>query len=118
MGGHRLISHSILGLFIFGYLSKLGLMRLGSILLVDMNIVWIAFMVGVVSHLLADMLTKEGVPLLFPLPWEIGIPPFRFLRIKTGGLIEKSVVFPGLMLASGAMMTNGYDKILEFLKSL
>ena len=53
---------------------------------------------GFVSHLIMDTFTKEGVPWLFPIPIRFGIPPFSFLRLKTGGMLEKTFVFPGLIL--------------------
>lgn len=98
LGGHRFISHSILGIFLFGYLAKFILDLTGSFLIVNGTIVWWAFMIGYVSHLIMDTITRDGVPWFFPIPIHIGIPPFRALRIKTGGMMEKSVIFPGLLL--------------------
>ena len=118
LGGHRFISHSILGIIIFGFLSKFLFNILGSFILVDMQIVWIAFMIGYISHLLMDTTTKEGIAWFFPIPWRIGIPPFSFLRIKTGGWIEKLFVFPGLVFLNGYLIYTYYPKYLEFLRSL
>ena len=50
-----------------------------------------AFLAGYFSHLFLDALTPEGVPLLWPLKVKIGLP-----LVKTGGMIEKLVVFPAL----------------------
>lgn len=116
LGGHRLISHSLVGLFLTGFILEKILQALGTILLVDMSVVWDAFMIGMISHLFMDMLTKEGIPLLFPLPWNIGIPPLASLRIKTGGLIEKSIIYPGLMILTGYLMYLHYAKILDFFR--
>ena len=116
LGSHRMISHSILGIFLAGFLSYKGLHALGNIILVDMNLVWIGFMVGFISHIAIDIFTKEGEPLLFPLPFRVGLPPIRFLRIKTGGIMEKSLVFPSLMLLNGYLIYTHYQKYLEFLK--
>lgn len=115
-GGHRFISHSILGIFLFGFLLDFFLGIIGRILLVDMEIVWWAFMIGFVSHLITDTFTRDGVPWLFPIPWHIGIPPIRALRIKTGGLFEKSLIFPGLIIVNGLIVYYHYDKYLEFLR--
>ncbi len=117
LGGHRFISHSILGIALFAILLKLLLSWMSSVVLVDMNIVWWAFMIGYVSHLIIDTFTKEGVPWLFPIPIRFGIPPFKFLRIKTGGYVEKSVVFPGLLFLNVYIYYLHYHKILEFIKS-
>jgi inner membrane protein len=116
LGGHRFISHSLLGIAFFGIILHYALQLAHSVLLVDMNIVWWAFMIGFVSHLLMDTITREGVPWLFPIPIHIGIPPFKFMRIKTGGMIEKSIIFPGLILANGYIYYHNYGHVLTFLR--
>jgi membrane-bound metal-dependent hydrolase YbcI (DUF457 family) len=55
-------------------------------------------MLAQLSHLLADSLTIEGVPWLFPIPFKFGFPPFAFLRMKTGGWIERLLVFPSVFV--------------------
>ncbi len=118
LGGHRFISHSILGVLMFAFLSDWILSLLSSFLIVDMTIVWWAFMIGYVSHLVTDALTKDGVPYLFPIPINFGIPPFSFLRIKTGGFIEKSLFFPLLLIANGYLFYTYYPKYLEFIRGI
>ncbi len=100
LGGHRFISHSLLGILLFGLGARYLLQVIGTVLLVNMHYVWYAFMIGYISHLIMDTFTHEGVPWLFPLPLKIGIPPIKLLRIKTGGLIEKAVVFPLLLVTN------------------
>ncbi len=117
LGGHRMISHSVIGLVLFGILSKSLLNLIGTVLLVDMSIVWWAFMIGYISHLLTDSITREGVPWLFPLPFNFGFPPFRFLRFKTGGFMEKSIVFPGLILINIWIYYTFYDVFLMILRN-
>ena len=96
MGGHRYITHSWLGLAIIGWLMRKLLELTSGVLIVDNQIVWWAFMIGMTSHLIMDSLTKEGVMWLYPLPWHMGFP-MKALRIKTDGKIEKLVIFPGLI---------------------
>lgn len=115
LGSHRYISHSLMGIFLFGFLAKWILTASSNVLIVDINIVWWAFMIGFISHLLMDTITKDGVPWLFPIPFRFGIPPFSFLRIKTGGIIEKSFIFPGLILTNFYIYYNNYGKFLDFL---
>ncbi len=117
-GGHRFISHSLLGMFIAGVLAKLLLQAMSTVLLVDMHIVWWAFMVGFISHLFMDLFTHEGIPLFFPIPIKIGIPPLSLLRIKTGGIIEKAFVFPGLILMCVYLYYIHYHFVLEFFRHL
>jgi inner membrane protein len=92
LGGHRFITHSLLGVALFGWLAH-GLFHALNLLVpkMDAHIVWWAFMIGVLSHLFMDLFTKEGVPLLLPLPFKFGIPPIRSLRITTGKIAEKTI---------------------------
>lgn len=116
IGGHRFLSHSLVGLFLFGFGMDFLLDIVGRVLLVDMEIVWWAFMIGFVSHLVMDTFTREGVPWFFPIPIRIGIPPLKAFRMKTGGIVEKSFVFPILIIVNGILIYSNYGKILEFLK--
>ncbi|MEN9327193.1 MAG: hypothetical protein RI947_1 [Candidatus Parcubacteria bacterium] len=116
LGGHRFISHSLIGVALFGIGTHYALKIVNTVLLVDMHVVWWAFMIGFVSHLVMDMFTREGVPWLFPIPFYFGIPPLRFMRIKAGGMVEKSIIFPGLMALNGFMYYHYYGKVLEFLR--
>ncbi len=116
LGGHRHISHSILGLVLFGFLSKIALTFLTKIVVFDPNIAWWTFMIGFFSHLVMDTFTEEGVPWLFPVPIKFGIPPLHFLRIRTGGLVESFIVFPGLLLANAYLFYTHYHVFLNFIK--
>lgn len=117
LGGHRFISHSVLGIFLFGFIADQVLKISSTFFIVDHDIVWWSFMIGFLSHLIMDTFTHEGVPWLFPIPIRWGIPPLSFLRIKTGGLLEKTFVFPGLLLINAYLFYTYYLKFLEFLKS-
>lgn len=118
LGGHRFISHSVVGIIMFGIILQILLELISSVLIVEMNVVWWAFMIGFISHLIMDTFTRDGVPWLFPIPFRFGIPPLRLLRMKTGGLIEKSFVFPVLIFINGVLIYLYYDKVLEFFKLL
>jgi membrane-bound metal-dependent hydrolase YbcI (DUF457 family) len=82
---------------------------------VDGSIVWLAFMIGMVSHLVMDTFTKEGVPWLLPLPYKIGIPPVRALRITSGKGIENFVIFPALIIFNCWFYFVHYQLILDLL---
>lgn len=115
-GRHRFISHSVVGIVIFGFGLQYLLGLLSNVLVVDMSILWWAFMIGFISHLIADSFTKDGVPWLFPIPIHLGFPPFKFLRIKTGGLIEKAIVFPGLIVLNLYIYYTYSPQFLNFLR--
>ncbi|HWA52364.1 MAG TPA: metal-dependent hydrolase [Patescibacteria group bacterium] len=115
-GSHRSISHSLLGMAIFGFLSSKLLNYIHTFLLVDIKIVWIAFMLGVISHLVMDTFTKEGVPWLFPIPIRFGIPPIKAWRVTTGSIVERGFVFPLLLVTNGYLIYHHYEKFLDFIR--
>lgn len=49
-----------------------------------------AVVVGYASHLIADMLTVSGIPLLWPLPWKVSLSQIG-IKIKTGSWIDISL---------------------------
>ncbi len=90
LGGHRFLSHSLIGLAGFGLLSEIILKFLQpSLPHLNSGVVWWAFMIGLASHLVMDTFTKEGVPWLLPIPVKFGIPPVKNLRITTGKNMER-----------------------------
>ena len=117
IGHHRMISHSLVGLAIAGYLTHLLLDAMHHVLLVDMTIVWWATMFGYASHLVMDFITKEGVPWFFPIPIRLGFPPFKFMRIRTGSWVETLLVFPALLATNGYLIYTYYPVFFTFIKS-
>ena len=117
LGGHRYISHSLLGLVVFGVLANLLLRFLHPIMPhVNIQLVWYAFLIGVVSHLIMDMLTKEGVPLLLPIPFKFGIPPLKAFRITTGKHVELFLVFPALLILDIWLCAKHYNTLAAYIR--
>ena len=115
LGGHRFISHSLLGLAIFAIAWHYLLQALHpSFPTLQMDIIWWAFMIGFASHLIMDTLTKEGVPWLLPIPVKFGIPPMKDFRVQTDGIVEKFVVFPALLLVNLYLYYTHYNLVLKF----
>jgi len=113
LGGHRFVSHSLLGLALFGWLSNLLLHALHPVMLqVALAPVWWAFVLGYLSHLFMDSLTKEGVPWLLPIPYKFGLPPLRRLRLTTGKSAEALLVFPLLVAVDVWLCAHYYDRLL------
>jgi membrane-bound metal-dependent hydrolase YbcI (DUF457 family) len=98
MLGHRTISHSLFGLGFLYYLISVLFPMIFNPRFVDINVVVISVMIGIVSHICADMITKDGVPLLFPFPWKIGVPPMKIFRITTGKFVESFIIYPGVIV--------------------
>jgi inner membrane protein len=99
LGGHRFLSHSLLGVALFGFLAKVLLEFLHPLMpRVDNNVVWWAFIIGMLSHLMMDTITKEGVPWLLPIPFKFGIPPIKALRSTSVKCREKFVILHLMVL--------------------
>ncbi len=103
LGGHRGLTHSLwVGVavaalcgFSFGTLTWQG--RTWRCFFPGVWPAWgdlgTAFSLGYLSHLAADLVTKEGVKLWYPLSHaEVGLGP-RWLRFDTGSWAEYVVVF-------------------------
>ena len=115
LGGHRFVTHSILGLILMGFLVQLLLAGIHPIMpSIDINLVWWAFMVGMLSHLIMDSFTKEGVPWFLPIPIKIGFPPLRAFRVTTGKLGE-GIIFTALVLGVAGLCGMHYHEIVQFL---
>jgi inner membrane protein len=116
LGGHRFLTHSILGLILFGFAAHWLLIFLHPIMgQVNLGYVWWAYFIGMVSHLVMDTLTKEGVPWLLPIPIKFGIPPIKKLRVTTGKAVETFIVFPALLLFNGIWYSAHYQLLLSIL---
>lgn len=114
LGGHRFLTHSLVGLGLLGGLVYVMLNFVHPILpTINMHLVWYAFMIGAISHLVMDTLTKEGVPWLLPIPVKFGLPPIRTFRITTGKAMETFVVFPALLLFNAYWIWLNYARIVE-----
>jgi inner membrane protein len=115
LGGHRFLSHSILGLVLFGFLAHWLLIFLQPIMPhVNISLVWRAFMIGMASHLVMDTLTKEGVPWLLPIPIKFGLPPLRALRVTTGKIGETGI-FAVLVALDVWLCSTHYNSLVTFL---
>ena len=115
LGGHRFITHSILGVALFSGLVYLLLQTLHPIIpSIDTQLVLIAFVIGMLSHLVTDTFTKEGVPWLLPLPIKFGLPPLKSARLTTGKFGE-TLFFIALLAFDVAYCGLHYHQILVML---
>ncbi len=81
---------------------------------VNVGLVWWAFLIGILSHLVMDSFTKEGVPWLLPIPFKLGFPPVKTWRITTGHFAELLIVFPGLIALDVWFCASHYHYLLTF----
>ena len=94
---HRNLSHSFLGIAIVTFGMRALIHRfLPAYWGVDSHQLLMSIVIAYSFHLLADMVTVEGIPLFFPAPRMYGFPPhpFQGLRILTGHWFENLIVFP------------------------
>ena len=115
-GGHRFITHSILGLVMFSLLLAF-LFKLLKPTSISFHLVLVSFIVGYLSHLILDSFTKEGVPWLIPMTKKLGFPPIKRLRMTTGSIIEFAVVLPAMVIFDLVLITQNYNFILIFLRN-
>jgi inner membrane protein len=114
LGGHRFLTHSLIGLGLMGFLVHLLLVFLQPIMPhVQIDYVWWAFIIGMVSHLIMDSFTKEGVPWLLPIPVKFGFPPLRRFRMTTGKAVENFVIFPLLLGIMIILCSVEYPYLLD-----
>lgn len=110
---HRNISHSVLGTVIFyaiaHYLFSLFPIYWG----VNIHIALMSSMIAYCSHCIADMITVQGIPLLFPYKRMFGFPPkpFHGVRIVTGKWFENLVVFPIINIILIALIWTNWDTL-------
>lgn len=114
---HRNITHSILGFVGVSVLVHFFLLLMPTYWGIDPSFALLAFMFGYLSHLLADMITVEGIPLLLPYKKMFGLPPkpFEGVRIETGKWFENLVIFPAINLALIVMLWTDWSKIKQLL---
>lgn len=117
IGGHRFLSHSLIGVILFGLLANLLLHFLQPIMShINIVVVWWAFIIGVLSHLIMDTFTKEGVPWLLPIPIKFGFPPLKRLRVTTGKWKEHFLILPALLLVDIWLVGSHYEQLVDFLR--
>lgn len=117
-GGHRHMTHSLIGIAVIGYLLWIGMHRFFQPQYVEaLTTVWVAFMIGYISHPIADTLTDRGVPWFWPLNINIKIPPGpEELRVTTESLVEKIIVRLGLVVAMGFILTSHWQIFVNLFK--
>ena len=75
-------------------------------------IVWYAYMIGYISHSLADTMTDWGVPWLWPLPTHIKIPPGpEEVRVTTDSFVERIFFRGGVIIALPLLLLTKWSII-------
>lgn len=117
-GGHRHMTHSLLGIAVIGY----GTYWIATNLIAQgyyeaARIIWYAYLIGYISHPIADSLTDRGVPWLWPLKFNFRFPPGpEELRVTTGSFVENFIVRGGIIVAALLLIANHWAAIAHFFK--
>ena len=117
-GPHRTLSHSLLGIYLIYKFNYWLLPIIFNTSFVDTRIIALSLMIGYVSHLAADGITEEGLPLLFPLKIKFGFPMIKSWRIKTGKWFEKYVVFWSVILYIVWLLANNGKVLIDMIKTM
>lgn len=110
-GGHRHMTHSIIGIGIIGWaLYWVATHVVHPMYVMPATTLWWAFMIGYISHPVADTFTDQGVPWLWPLKILVKIPPgSRAIRVTTGSLTERLMVRGGLIIAAVLLLQTHWS---------
>ncbi len=114
---HRNLSHSILGAAGFTIGAFYLFTSLPDYWGLNSKLLALAFSVSYLSHLLADLVTVEGIPLFFPFSKMQGFPPKPFdgLRVLTGKWFENLIIFPLVNLGLILIIVLNLSKIKAIL---
>jgi len=112
------------GSYVMMAVSAVVTLVIASFLPEDQTYPWIGACVGLgwFMHLLGDLITKMGVPLLFPLKihgkrwYDVTLP--SFMRIKAGGTFEKVFLFPALTVLTGFLVFYQVPGVQDFVSNL
>lgn len=117
-GGHRTITHSLIGVIGIGWVLSWAIHQfIKPVYLPAMENVWMAFMVGYVSHLVADTLTDRGVAWFLPIPISIKIPPGpEELRVTTGSMVETVLLRLAITVAAALLLYSHWMILVNFFK--
>ena len=80
--GHRGVMHSLLAVVVISIGLWLVSLYIGGAL-----IFYVAFIIGYISHLVADSITKSGIPFLYPWKKRLHLLSKK-ITLKTGSILE------------------------------
>lgn len=117
-GGHRHLTHSIAGILAVAWGMKWGINELLVPQYHDAALlIWLAFLIGYISHPIADTFTDKGVPWLWPFKWHLRLPPGpEEVRITTGSFVEVILLRGALLICAGLILSSRWPEIVSFIK--
>lgn len=115
-GGHRHLTHSLLGIILIAAALRWGINTFISPTFHSQFIVlWVAYLVGYISHPLADTITDHGVPWFWPLNINLKFPPGpEELRVTTGSFVEMFIVRGALIVIALLLFSTHGATLIRF----
>ena len=112
-GGHRHLTHSFIGIAVIGLALRWGANNLiNPAFSTQATSLWAAFMVGYISHPVADSFTDRGVPWLWPLNLHIKIPPGpEEVRVTTNSFVERIIVRSAIIIITVLLLQQHWPTL-------
>lgn len=117
-GGHRHLTHSFVGIIGIGLALDWAIFNLLNPAYTDTAFaIWMAFMIGYISHPIADTFTDQGVPWFWPLHFKIRIPPGpEEVRVTTDSFVERVLVRSGIIIIGVLMLQTKWPLLLDLFR--
>ena len=117
-GGHRHFTHSIIGIIAIGWALHWVVYNLINPAYSQTGLaLWLAFMVGYISHPIADTFTDQGVPWLWPLHHNFRLPPGpEEVRVTTDSFVERVFVRSGIIIAGVLLLQTKWPILLDLFR--
>jgi len=117
-GGHRHFTHSLVGIIAIGWAL---LWAIYNLLHPDYSqtalAIWAAFMVGYISHPIADTFTDQGVPWLWPFHYNFRLPPGpEEVRVTTDSFVERVFVRTGIIVIGVLLLQTKWPLLLDLFR--
>ncbi len=118
-GGHRHFTHGLLGIFAIAFLLHWIIYQfIQPTFHPQAFILLFAFMIGYISHPIADTLTDQGVPWLWPIAWNIKVPPGpEELRVTTESFAETILLRGALLIAAFLLLSTHWNVLVQLFAS-
>lgn len=115
-GGHRHLTHSFVGIIVAGWI-----MHWFATNIISDNyeasalLIWRAFMIGYISHPIADTLTDMGVPWFWPFHYRVRIPPGpEEVRVTTDSFVERVLVRGAIIVAAVLLIQAHWPTLRDY----
>jgi inner membrane protein len=117
-GGHRHMTHSIIGILLVGWALRWSAYNLVNSDYTTQALALVyAFMIGYISHPIADTFTDRGVPWFWPLHFHIKLPPGpEEVRVTTDSFVERIIVRSGIVITAVILIQSYLPSLANLFK--